>query len=422
MNEIKTLVEVSNITSTNEKLKLLKENESEKLKDLLIAAYDGFKVYGIKHITIDKYNGNKVYKPELHSKFISMLEMLTKVNANDKIRQEVKDFLNSCPEPQRTIYYKILIKDLTIGLGVKSVNKVFPKLIREFKLAKANPYEGQDLNTYKIVQSKYDGYRCLIMSCNGKVTAFTSSGKEIPLKNIEKEVSKIDGDFILDGELISTSRTKTSTICNRLIKGNKSITDEQLEYYAFDIIRYGEYVTGEFKQSCKDRLLLLSAVFLTYRFKQLKLANSYNSYSIEEVLNLYKLHRKNGEEGIIVKDPYAPYTVGRSNNWLKLKAINSATLKVIDIIPHSKEEGLMGALVCEDFSGNLTVKVGSGFTDEDRQTLNSENIVGKCIEIIYNEVQYTKDNKPFLFLPRFKEVRDDKQSPDSIDKIIKECM
>ena len=421
MNEIETIVEISRTASKNDKISLMKDNETEELKELLVYAYDTFKVYGIKNLQFST-NPYTVYNPSLHKEFIDLLEMLRYTNVNDKIRNILTEFLEKCPQPQQEIYYKILIKDLTIGITAKSVNKAFPGLIHEFKLMKASPFTDQDLDRKLIVQPKFDGYRCLIVKDGDTIISYTSSGKIIPLKTIEKELSKVYGSFVLDGELVSTSRTGTSTVCNRLIKGNVTVDDEVLIYNAFDLINFREFSSGVYKETCEDRLTNLDVFGLNNNFKHINITDSYITTSTDEVMNLYKLARENGEEGIMIKELDYPYELKRSQGWLKLKAINSCTLKVINFIEHSKKKGTLGSFTCVSQEEDICISVGGGFSDEDREVFwkSRDKLLGQCVEVLYNEVQYTEDKKPFLFLPRFKELRLEKDEPDTLIKILEE--
>ena len=421
MNEIDTLIEISKTTSNKEKIQLLKDNETKNLKELLVYAYDLFKVFKIKHLKFDKIT-KRGYDPLLHNEFVQVLDKLTTININDKIRQEVKEFLEKCPLPQQEIYYKILTKDLTIGITAKSVNKAFPNLIKEFKIMKASAYTNQDLNKEFIVQTKYDGYRCLIIKDKRNITAYSSSGKAIPLKTIEKELYRINESFVLDGELVANSRTKTSTICNRLIKGNLNVDDSNLIYHTFDLLTLEEFYAGNFKEPCKNRLQNLKELGQQYNFKNIKIAPFQITTNEKEVFNLYAKAREKGEEGLMLKDPACVYELKRSKGWLKLKAINSCTLRIVDFIEHTKKPNTLGAITCVSGDNIIKVNVGSGFTDEERKDIwnNKNKLLNKCVEIIYNELQYTTDNKPFLFLPRFKELRLEKKEADNFEKIEKE--
>jgi len=420
LNEIATIMEISKATKTNDKIQILRENDSQGVRTLLYCAFNTFNVYGIKSLDFKKSEVTGYFHKK-HYEFCNILKMLMVTSVNNKVREEVVSFLESCNQPQQAIYYDILRKDLRIGMQAKNINKAFEEdFIPQFAVMTCDPYETQDLDKPLLVQKKYDGYRCLIIKDGLSINCFSRNGNPIPLLNISKELSKIQSDFVLDGELISTTRTSTSGICNSLIKGNKEITDELLVFKAFDLLPLVEYKMGKFTVPCKERLLNLGAMVLSNKLKRIQVADTIETTTTDEVLKIYKAYRAQGEEGIIIKDPMSLYETKRSQNWLKLKAINSCTLKVIDKYEHKNGDSL-GGLVCQSLCGELTVNVGGGFTDEDREIFWKAPMNGTCIEVLYNEVQKDKYGQDFLFLPRFKEMRIDKDKPDTLETILREC-
>ena len=72
----------------------------------------------------------------------------------------------------------------------------------------------------------------------------------------------------------------------------------------------------------------------------------------------------------------------------------------------------LGALVCEgeDDGKYITVNVGSGFSDEDRDSYwnNQSAIIGRTAEILCDAVTQNQDGSYSLRFPRFVRFRDDK--------------
>jgi hypothetical protein len=142
---------------------------------------------------------------------------------------------------------------------------------------------------------------------------------------------------------------------------------------------------------------------------------------METAMALYQQYLEKGEEGIILKSTNATWQNKRSKFCLKMKAEVDVDLVVRKVVPGeagTKYESCMGALLCESADGEVSVSVGSGFTDEQRKTITSENMIGKIVKVranclISNKLTDTKS----LFLPRFLEVRDDKNFADTLDSI-----
>jgi DNA ligase-1 len=85
---------------------------------------------------------------------------------------------------------------------------------------------------------------------------------------------------------------------------------------------------------------------------------------------------------------------------------------------NGKYKGLVGSLDCVSACLNLKVSVGSGLTDEMRSG-DFKEYIGKIITVKYNEKITKKDSDEVsLFLPRFLEIRIDKDTADTLDRIL----
>ena len=111
---------------------------------------------------------------------------------------------------------------------------------------------------------------------------------------------------------------------------------------------------------------------------------------------------------------------GTSKDLVKIKAVLDADLLCVDVEEGSgKYRGKVGALVLETSCGRLRVKVGTGLSDLDRAK-PFDYYVGKVIEIQYNEFIKSKvKSTASLFLPRFIEMREDKNTVTRFEEIIK---
>ena len=75
-----------------------------------------------------------------------------------------------------------------------------------------------------------------------------------------------------------------------------------------------------------------------------------------------------GGEGLIVRNPDALYTAGRSNEILKVKNYRDAEATVIEWLPgKGRNQGRLGSLLVELEDG-ARFKLGSGFSDAERET------------------------------------------------------
>lgn len=107
-------------------------------------------------------------------------------------------------------------------------------------------------------------------------------------------------------------------------------------------------------------------------------------------------------EGVMLRNPTAEYKGGRTSDLLKVKKFHDAEARVVGQEEgKGRNAGRLGSLVCTMMSGDgKQFKVGSGFTDSEREWENCPH-VGSVISYRYFEL--TNDGKPRF--PTFARVR-----------------
>ncbi len=109
-----------------------------------------------------------------------------------------------------------------------------------------------------------------------------------------------------------------------------------------------------------------------------------------------------GGEGLILRRPQSPYTVGRSRDILKVKTYRDADAVVIGYRPgKGRHTGRLGALLVELPNG-IQFAIGSGLTDAERDNLPP---IGSTIKFKHHG--FTKAGKPRFasFLRARKEMK-----------------
>lgn len=412
------------------KQELIKNNYSPVLEYLLKVALDPFlttKIHKLEVIEESPY----LVEYDIFDKFKDLTSRLFLAPApNDRFREEAFEIVNCVPFSleERKIFGKVLTKRMNIGIGAKLVNKCFPKpVIPDPSLMLAQDDE-EEINKWKtiICEEKYDGVRIIAFVSGEEVKFYTRAFNEIPshyLKRIASTIlsllkgSGLNGDWFFDGELTDLNRKSVSGKVNQMLKGKPadSIGDD-LMFNVFDLEDGDTLRTGKGIIPFFIRRRTLEGVFSKNTSVHVIMAESFQTIEKEEIYTYYKKIVDKGGEGVILKNPEHVYECKRSKNWIKLKEVNECDLEIVGWYPgEGKREGFIGGFICKDSSGIMNVKIGSGFTDEDLQSLSEtpDSHIGKICAVQYNVIINDKFGKWSLFLPRFVTMRDDKHEADN---------
>lgn len=432
--ELSVLLQIESLSgegSQKEKQKLIKNNYSPVLEYFLKVALDPFlttKLHKLEVIEKSPYIVGYDPFPYFHNLTSRLFEAPA---PNDKFREEAYEIVNciSLPFEHRKMLGKILTKRLNIGIGAKLINKAFEKdVIPDPSLMLAEADE-DEINKWEhiICEEKYDGVRVIAFVSGKEVKFFTRAFNEIPsvyLKKIADECSSLidnsglQGEWFFDGELTDANRKSVSGKVNQMLKGKPSTSiGDDLFFNIFDLEDAETLKTGKGIIPFVLRRKTLESVFESYKAGSLVLAESFITKEKEDLYVYYKRVVEKGGEGVILKNPHHVYECKRSKNWIKLKEVNDCDLVIKGWYPgEGKREGFIGGFICEDSSGTLKVKIGSGFTDEDLKDLSKDpdSHIGKICAVQYNVIINDKNGNWSLFLPRFIEIRNDKDTADDL--------
>lgn len=324
-------------------------------------------------------------------------------------------------------YRRILIKDLRCGVSEKTVNKAIkgtdiPAIpVFECMLAHDGANHEKKIQGVKLLEPKLDGVRCItVVNYESRtVVQYTRNGKVLEnfshiTDALTTHIDDLGRSYILDGEVVSNSFQALMKQVHR--KDDVKATDARL--MLFDIIPLSEFQEGQSTLGQRRRTKLLQS------FKALfeKCGNIDVIEQTEVDLASYvgelqfKQFNKDaieaGFEGILIKDPNAVYECKRSTSWLKQKPFIEVSLNVIDVEEGTgRNEGKLGALICEgtDDGKTIHVNVGSGFTDADREEFwgDKEVLIGQVVEVRADAATKNQDNDEVwsLRFPRFLRFR-----------------
>jgi DNA ligase-1 len=226
--------------------------------------------------------------------------------------------------------------------------------------------------------------------------------------------SLING-FVLDGEVIGNT-------FQELMRQARRKTDVQADdsvFNVFDIVPLEDFRRGHWNAQLRKRIALLDAIrpvvdtlpnveLLPHIMVDLDTAAG------KDQLERYAKDNVNaGFEGIMIKELEAPYICKRSTDWMKWKPTLTVDLEVVGVEEGTgRNLGRLGALVCHgvDDGKEITVNVGSGFSDVDRDDYwtNRNLVIGRTCEVLCDVITQNQDGTYSLRFPRFVRFRDDK--------------
>ena len=395
---------------------------NEELFDGFRFALDNMITFGVKKVpthggpdgqglpwNVFKDLANKLYKREL---------------TGHDARDAIELCLSTAKQAEWNNWYRrILIKDLRCGVSEKTINKVKKGAVPVFEcmLAHDGANHEKKIAGKKLLEPKLDGVRVLtvINMENRTVTQYTRNGKVLEnfshiTKALEDNIDLIGRSMVLDGEMVSTSFQALMKQVHR----KDNVQSEDAVLMLFDILPVSEFQMGKSILGQKRRSNLLQGMK--------KIFDKIGGIGIIPQIEIdldgfvgelqFKEFNKqaiiDGYEGIMIKDVDAIYECKRSTSWLKQKPFIEVSLAVTAIEEGTgKNEGRLGALICEgeDDGKTIRVNVGSGFTDDQRAEYwnDKESMLGQIVEVRADAATRNQDSEDVYSLrfPRFLRFR-----------------
>ena len=300
---------------------------------------------------------------------------------------------------------------------------------------------------WALCETKYDGIRVQIHRLGKEVNIFTRR-----LENISNAVPEIveyirkslpSKDFIVEGEIIVTRNGKPISFQYILQRIRRKYDIERmreevpLKLYLFDVLYYnGPLIDAPFE---KRREVLESIVNVSGDKIQLSKQVKVTPESLQDAEDLFNESIKGGHEGIMIKDPNAPYIPGiRGKKMLKFKA-EPETLDLVVVggsYGRGKRAHLIGSylLAARDENNELKTLAYAATGLDDKTLLELHELVEPLIiskigrqvkiaphiilEIAYSEIVKSPEYESgySLRFPVVKRIRDD-LSIDDIDTV-----
>jgi DNA ligase-1 len=257
------------------------------------------------------------------------------------------------------------------------------------------------------------GIRAVAKVRDENVEIFSRQGKPIEgLKDIEEELSRLPNGFY-DGELLLQKDDMPSKDLYRetvTVVNSKNKYKYGVVFNIFDYINTPDFLKGYWDTKCINRKRFVYEELRKIEPDWLKPVEIlyHGKYDKRIVQQELDKQIELEHEGVMVNLANTPYEGKRTKNILKVKAMQDCDLKIIGFEEGTgKNKGTLGAVIV-DYKG-FEVKVGSGFTDQDRDYFwaNQKELLGRVITVQYfEETTNKKDNSLSLRFPVYLELRE----------------
>jgi len=263
-----------------------------------------------------------------------------------------------------------------------------PMLAKKYDEAKMKKFIGDPY-----IQPKLDGIRATTFSpAEGRVLMRSRQANDlgcyVPHLVKQAKVGGLHEDVTLDGELYLHGHPFQDLM--HIIKGKSELT-KKIQYHVYDIYLHESPtykffvrdeilrdVLGQYKDLCPS-IIKVQTVPL-------------NGIPIR---NIHDTFKKQGYEGIMIRDGGAPYHPGkRSSGLLKYKDYEEDDFLIIDVFPGKGKNEECATLLCNaKKKGNTFTCTSPGDYEEKKIILkNSFEVIGKKVTVKY--LSLTRDGIP----------------------------
>lgn len=445
--------EIAAESSINRKVEILsKYKDNELLKRVLYLCLSKRIKWYIRQIPDFEIND----EPSLGlSEALEELEAISnrEITGYDAIKH-LCSVLNKLSSEDAFIVCRIIDKDLKVNVGRHLVNKVWPGLIEITPYQGCKPYSPKLIKKLvengktAVVQEKLDGRFSNSIIREGDVELESRSGEVTYLEGAKflKELKKFDS-CVLNGELTiaNTNRYQSNgiiaslvSIGDKILKGEDTFKDiknlkekhgydyqealDAIEFTCWDIISVSEYFHAYSKTLYKDRLKKLKEAILEHKCINVKIVDTWDVHSYDEIMAIFQDLLNKGCEGAVVKDVNSEWIDGKHGHSVKLKLEITVDLRIKSFnLGSGKNENVVSSITVESSDGEvITRPAGIDEATMDFITSHQEELKGRIIEVECNGLSKGKDREKYALLhPRYVKIRDDKFVADSLEDIKK---
>lgn len=429
--------ELRQTSSRNEKESILLANkDNEILKKVFYLAYDPSINFYIKKIPNSWLHDDETFGENWEPVFDTLEEIYSRKVTGNEALENLLFMLNSIDCNMAHLVCNIVKKDLDCGVQTTTINKIWKGLVTE------PPYLSYTLFSEKLIKSfklpcysqiKLDGLYADVFVMKDSVSYRSRSGINCKFKLPESVEEKLinlaqnsDSEFVLHCEALvhkgdSFIEFEERKIGNGYLNSDES-DPEKVVIVIWDVVGTDDYNNRKSTEDYSDRFNLVDNIVGYVDTPHIQMVESRFCNTTQEVIDHFVEARSKGSEGTVIKSPKLKWKDGKVKDGLKLKNEFECEMKIAGFQEHSKKAQQVGAIFVESEDGVVKCKVGSGLTDAQRKKffLTQDEMLGKIVTIKGNDLvtNELKQGQYSIFLPRFVEVRDDKNVADTFDKIV----
>lgn len=432
---------------TNKKMEILaKYKDDELLRRVLYLANSKRIKFYIKQIP--EYT--KSTTTATLSESIDMLSMLSTrtLTGHDAVAHLSRILSYSTPD-DAYIIKRIIDKDCRIGMGTTNMNKIFPKLIEDTPYMGAKAYDEKlAKNVFKdgpaYSQVKMDGRYANAIICDGDVELESRGGEPTRLK-LAKFFRELKGfeNCVLNGELTidGVPRYKSNGIIASLVSigtkeydgadvsteieefekehGDYDKALDSIRFTVWDMITVKEYLDTKSATPYSRRLYDVQEAIKDAESTMVSMIKTVTVKTYEEAMVHFQEALKAGEEGTILKSNKGVWKDGKPNWQVKMKLEMDVDLKIVGFnYGTGKNESVISSVDAQSSDG-LVFTSPTGINEKMMKfiTENQEKLMGSILEVKCSGLTHDSKGKFALLHPVFKNLREDKNTCDTLESI-----
>ena len=427
MKELQEFIgEMRSTSSATDKIAIITRS-SAFIHKVLEATYNPYKQYHVTSKTCKK-NNDLLDKTTFDFMDGDIFKLLNSLTRREFTGHKAIGVINGFVDFYGQIIYKIIDKDLDIRVGASTINKAVPGLIPTFKVALAQNYVGKcDWSDEWYVSRKLDGVRCIArVDSEGNCSLFSRTGKEFTTLNKVKEAIEATGiiSTTFDGEICLVDEDGNEDFQGVMKQLRRK--DHQIKtpaYMVFDMLRNDDFDSGKGTESLKTRLLKCRSWIRNNLDKpMIESKNDILRFTDQTLITgedhfeyWRNIECKDNWEGLMLRKNCG-YEGKRTKNLVKVKKFHDAEYEVLgwdvdqhEVVRDGKSVSMtMLSQVWIEHKGYI-VKVGSGFTQEQRLEYMDGSIVGKVITVQYFEETNNQEGGISLRFPTVKIIHGEKR-------------